>query len=67
MSRSAAPALRLFVQCLKKVPDPRSKKGTSHPLHKLKKFRRFGKIKGTVKVPCDHTLFRVMKKTLSRR
>ena len=27
----ASDALALFAQCLKKVPDPRSKQGTSHP------------------------------------
>jgi hypothetical protein len=29
--KSAPDALKLFVQCLKKVPDPRSKQGTCHP------------------------------------
>jgi hypothetical protein len=90
-SRPAPDALKLLAPCLKKVPDPRSKQGTSHPFstvlalvllgllanvptpaeierwtkqhfHKLKKFLRFGKIKGTVKAPCDNTLSRVLKK-----
>jgi hypothetical protein len=26
-------SLEIFVQCLKKVPDPRSKQGVSHPFH----------------------------------
>ena len=29
--KPATDALKLFVQCLKKVPDPRSKQGTIHP------------------------------------
>ena len=33
MSESAP--LEIFVQCLKKVPDPRSKKGVSHPFRTL--------------------------------
>jgi hypothetical protein len=32
---SAPPALALFAQCIKKVPDPRSKQGTSHPCSTL--------------------------------
>jgi hypothetical protein len=32
---SAPDALALFAQCLKKVPDPRSKQGTSHPFSTL--------------------------------
>jgi len=37
MSRStqSAPLLKLFAQCLNKVPDPRSKQGQSYPLHTL--------------------------------
>jgi hypothetical protein len=35
MSSSAPDALALFAQCLKKVPDPRSKQGTSHPCSTL--------------------------------
>ena len=34
-SPSAPDALALFAQCLKKVPDPRSKQGTSHPCSTL--------------------------------
>ena len=93
MSKSniAPNTLTLFVQCIKTVPDPRSKQGVSHPcstllalvllgllanvstlaeiarwtkLHfnQLKKFLRFGKLKGTMKAPCDNTLARVLKK-----
>ena len=32
---SAPDALSLFAQCLNKVPDPRSKQGTSHPCSTL--------------------------------
>ena len=32
---SAPHALPLFVQCLKKVPDPRSKHGTYHPFRTI--------------------------------
>jgi len=28
---SSPDSLAIFVQCLKKVPDPRSKRGKSHP------------------------------------
>jgi len=36
MSQSIAPqALKLFASCLKTVPDPRSKRGISHPLRTL--------------------------------
>ena len=35
MLPSAPDALSLFAQCLKKVPDPRSKQGTSHPCSTL--------------------------------
>jgi len=35
MSPSESSTLTLFVQCLKKVPDPRSKHGTSHPFRTI--------------------------------
>ncbi|MCL2710466.1 MAG: hypothetical protein FWE95_06270 [Planctomycetaceae bacterium] len=37
---SAPDALALFAQCLKTVPDPRSKQGTSHPYSTLLAIRR---------------------------
>ena len=34
-STNSVPLLKLFAQCLKKVPDPRSRQGQSHSLHVL--------------------------------
>ena len=64
--KSAPASLEIFVQCLKKVPDPRSKRGQSHPFSTILAIVILGLL-GNVSNVFAHTVKQHLARTRFRR